>query len=329
MAIVTKDPHMWFVVENSKGEEQTLFNEEKFEKNYPFNFTAPFSDIPSPQDNTVTAYNLSKEHDAFYKKDQKARLYFNWGSSKKLIAEGYISKVEKGQSDGVTISKIITFTEGTDFNNIEARKLRIKKTKKVNKYKTIKTTEPGHYKQYKNGKKVWVKAKVKKKRVKTRATKTIMANKTYRKGTSYKKLIEGIAGQANIKIAKIDLAKNPIIKKAYTAKGKPLNLIKQLVKKTESKMTYVRGKLEIVNPKSKKRSWFVIDDDDLIQPPTLNEDADKDNTFEIITPLIPEVTTNVGIKMESRFLKGYYYVKSGQHSFDGDNLQTQMSIVKI
>lgn len=320
---------MWFEVTNKKGKKQILHNDEGFETNYPFGFEVHFSDTPSPQENTVTVYNLSKDHSSFYQKDEKAALYFNWGKSKKLLAEGYISKVEKGQSDGVTITQVLTFTEGTDYNNIKARKLRVKKNKQISKYKTVKTTEAGHYKTYKSGKKVWVKAKTKNKRVKTRATKTVFVNKTYRKGTTYKKIIQGIASQAKIKIAKIDLAKNSKIKKSYTAKGKPLTLIKDLVKKTGSKMTYVRGKLEIVNPKSKKRTWIEIDDQDLVQPPTLSEDNEKDNAWEIVTPLIPEITTNVGIHMESKFCKGYYYVKSGQHSFDGDNPQTQSTLVKI
>ena len=329
MAIVTRNPNMWFEVTNKKGKKQILHNDEGFETNYPFGFEVHFSDTPSPQENTVTVYNLSKDHSSFYQKDEKAALYFNWGKSKKLLAEGYISKVEKGQSDGVTITQVLTFTEGTDYNNIKARKLRVKKNKQISKYKTVKTTEAGHYKTYKSGKKVWVKAKTKNKRVKTRATKTVFVNKTYRKGTTYKKVIQGIASQAKIKIAKIDLAKNSKIKKSYTAKGKPLTLIKDLVKKTGSKMTYVRGKLEIVNPKSKKRTWIEIDDQDLVQPPTLSEDNEKDNAWEIVTPLIPEITTNVGIHMESKFCKGYYYVKSGQHSFDGDNPQTQSTLVKI
>lgn len=318
---------MWFEVTNKKGKKQILHNDEGFETNYPFGFEVHFSDTPSPQENTVTVYNLSKDHSSFYQKDEKAALYFNWGKSKKLLAEGYISKVEKGQSDGVTITQVLTFTEGTDYNNIKARKLKVTKSKKNSK--TVKTTEAGHYKTYKNGKKVWVKAKTKNKSVKTRATKTVFVNKTYRKGTTYKKIIQGIASQAKIKIAKIDLAKNSKIKKSYTAKGKPLTLIKDLVKKTGSKMTYVRGKLEIVNPKSKKRTWIEIDDQDLVQPPTLSEDNEKDNAWEIVTPLIPEITTNVGIHMESKFCKGYYYVKSGQHSFDGDNPQTQSTLVKI
>ena len=327
MAIVTRNPNMWFEVTNKKGKKQILHNDEGFETNYPFGFEVHFSDTPSPQENTVTVYNLSKDHSSFYQKDEKAALYFNWGKSKKLLAEGYISKVEKGQSDGVTITQVLTFTEGTDYNNIKARKLKVTKGKKNSK--TVKTTEAGHYKTYKSGKKVWVKAKTKNKRVKTRATKTVFVNKTYRKGTTYKKIIQGIASQAKIKIAKIDLAKNSKIKKSYTAKGKPLTLIKDLVKKTGSKMTYVRGKLEIVNPKSKKRTWIEIDDQDLVQPPTLSEDNEKDNAWEIVTPLIPEITTNVGIHMESKFCKGYYYVKSGQHSFDGDNPQTQSTLVKI
>lgn len=318
---------MWFEVTNKKGKKQILHNDEGFETNYPFGFEVHFSDTPSPQENTVTVYNLSKDHSSFYQKDEKVALYFNWGKSKKLLAEGYISKVEKGQSDGVTTTQVLTFTEGTDYNNIKARKLKVTKGKKNSK--TVKTTEAGHYKTYKNGKKVWVKAKTKNKSVKTRATKKVFVNKTYRKGTTYKKIIQGIASQAKIKIAKIDLAKNSKIKKSYTAKGKPLTLIKDLVKKTGSKMTYVRGKLEIVNPKSKKRTWIEIDDQDLVQPPTLSEDNEKDNAWEIVTPLIPEITTNVGIHMESKFCKGYYYVKSGQHSFDGDNPQTQSTLVKI
>ena len=206
MAIVTRNPNMWFEVTNKKGKKQILHNDEGFETNYPFGFEVHFSDTPSPQENTVTVYNLSKDHSSFYQKDEKAALYFNWGKSKKLLAEGYISKVEKGQSDGVTITQVLTFTEGTDYNNIKARKLKVTKGKKNSK--TVKTTEAGHYKTYKNGKKVWVKAKTKNKSVKTRATKTVFVNKTYRKGTTYKKIIQGIASQAKIKIAKIDLAKN-------------------------------------------------------------------------------------------------------------------------
>lgn len=329
MTIVTKNPNMWFEVTDDNGKTQILHNDEGFETNFPFTFEAPFVDQPTPQSNTVTAYNLSKEHDAFYKKNQKAVLYFNWGKTKKKIAQGYISKVEKGQSDGVTISKVITFTEGTNYNNVKARKLRIKKTKKVNRYKTVKTTEAGHYKTYKSGKKVWVATKTKNKRIKTRATKTVFVNKTYRKGTTYKKVIQGVASQAKIKIAKIDLAKNPKLKKSFTAKGKPLTLLKSLVKNTGSKMTYVRGDLVIVNPKAKKKTWYEIDDTVLTQPPTLSEDNEKDNAWEIITPLIPEITTNVGIHMNSQYLKGYYYVKSGQHSFDGDNPQTQCTLIAI
>lgn len=320
---------MWFEVTNKKGKKQVLHNDEGFETNYPFGFEVNFSDIPSPQENTVTLYNLSEEHSSFYKKNEKAALYFNWGKSKKLLAEGYISKIEKGQSDGVTITQALTFTEGNDYNNIKARKLRVKKNKQITKYKTVKVTEAGHYKTYKSGKKVWVKAKTKNKRVKTRATKTVFVNKTYRKGTTYKKIIQGIASQANIKIAKIDLAKNPKIKKPYTAKGKPLTLIKDLVKETGSKFNYVRSKLEIVNPKGKKRTWIEIDDQDLVQPPTLSEDSDKDDAREIVTPLIPEITTNVGIHLTSKYCKGYFYVKSGQHICDGDTPQTKSTVIKI
>lgn len=330
MTITTKNPHGWFVCTNSKGKTQTVYNNEHYEHNYPFGFEIHFSDTPSPQQNTVTLHNLRKDHRSFYAKNQHCYVAWNWNStSKKILAEGFISKVDTTQHDGTTDTLNLTFTEGTDFNNIEARALKVSKKKQVNKSKTIIKKIPGHYEKLKSGKKKWVKGKTVHKRIKTRATKTIQVNKTFRKGTDYKKIIQGIASQSGVKIARIDLAKNPKIKKGYTAKGKPLTLLKELVKKTGSKMTYIRGKLEIVNPRSTKRTWYVIDDKALVQPPTKNEDNEGTSTWEITTPLIPEITTNTGILMESKYLKGKFYVSSGQHSFDGENPQTQCSIVRI
>lgn len=354
--IVTKDPHMEFVAVDSDGHKQIVYNNETYQHNYPFTFEIPFSDQPVPQTSTVTLFNMTQEHKDFYKKGLHCWINFNWGDSPKKIGEGYISSVAKASNDGVTDSKTLSFTEGTNYTNVKARTLRMKKKKEVNHSKTVKVTEKGHWENkrysqpsvevYKRGpkkgqkhtvhhwahRKVWVKPKTKNKRIKTRATKTYYVNKVFRKGTSYKKVIEGIASQTGIKIDKIDLAKNGTLKKAYTAKGKPLNLLNYWAKKCKSKMTYEQGKLVIINPKASKRTWFVIDDKDLIQVPSegeTNEANEGDANWEIITPLIPDVTTNVGIIMDSKFLKGKFYVKAGQHSFDGENAQTQCTLVKI
>ena len=355
MSIITKDPHTWFVAKNDKGKTQTVYNNEHYEHNYPVGFECNFSDTPTPPVNTITLYNMSKEHRDFYEKGQKVYLAFNWGTSKKIISEGYISKIQSNSSDGTTETFQLTFTEGTDYKNVKASKMKVSKTKTVNGYKKVKQTTAGHYENkayhytttevYKTGKKkgqthevrhighkkTWVPAKTKTKRVKTKKTKTVQVNKTFRAGTSTKAVIQGVASQGGIKIAKIQLAKNPKMKKAYTAKGKPLSLLKSLVKTTGSKMTYVRGNLEIVNPKSTKRTWYEIDDKDLITPPNFNsEDEDsKKGNWEITTPLIPEITVNVGIQMKSRYLKGKFYVKAGQHTSDGENPQTQCTLVAL
>lgn len=333
MAIVTKDFHVWFEVINKKGQKLTFFNNETPEHNFPIAFEVNFSDSPTPSVNTVTLYNLSKSHSDFFEKDEKVYLYANWGPHKKLISEGFITKVDVAQHDGTTDSKVINFTEGTDYNNVKANSLKVEKKKEVKRSKLVETTKPGHYENKivnHHRKQVWVPAKKVSHRVKTRETKVIRSNKVYRKGTSYEAVIKGIAAQCGIKISKLQLHKNPVLKHAYTAKGKPLTLIKQLVAHTESSFTYVQGRLEIVDPKSEKRTWIDIDDQDLVQPPSTDSaDSTKKKTWEITLPFVPEMVINTGINMKSHYLKGRFYVKSGQHTSDGENPQTQCSLLPM
>lgn len=355
MTIVTKDPHMRFVVTDPKsGKKQSVYNNETPKHNYPFAFQVPFSNGPTPQTNTVTLYNMSKEHFAFYHKKFKAQLYFGWGSSDKLLTEGYITKIDSTKHDGVTDSRTVYFKEGTDYSNVKASKLKFKKTKKVNKYKTVKVKEKDkrvrhrrrttETKVYKEGKKkgqkytvhhwkyyyVTQKGKVKNKRVKTRATKTQFVNKTFRKGTLRKKIIQQVAAKGGIKLAKIELKENKPIKKSLTASGKPLTLLQNLVKDCKSKMIRSKGKLEIINPEKTKRTWINIDDKDLIEPPTTNEsDSGEKTTYEISTPLIPEAGPEVGVIMNSKYLKGKFYISAGQDSNDGENPTTQCTLIAL
>lgn len=333
MAIITKDLHVWFEVISKSGEKLTFFNDETPQHNFPIAFEVNGSDSPTPSVNTVTLNNLSKQHSNFFEKGQKVYLYANWGPSKKLISQGFITKLDNPQHDGTTDSQTISFTEGTDYSNIKANRLKVEKKKDVKTSKLVKTTRPGHYENKivnHHRKQVWVPAKKVNHRVKTRETKTIRSNKTYRKGTTYKAVIQGIAAQCGIKISKLQLHKNPKLKHAYTARGKPLTLIKQLVKHTESSFNYVQGRLEIVDPKSEKKTWFDIDDQDLVQPPASNtSDDEKKKTWEITTPFVPEIVVNTGIVMKSRYLKGRFYVKSYQHSSDGENPQTQCSLLPM
>ncbi|MCS8607355.1 hypothetical protein EFE31_01405 [Lactobacillus delbrueckii subsp. lactis] len=341
--ITTKDPHIWFQVTKSNGQKLTLQSSLDYES-YPMAFEVNFSSSSTPADNTVTLYNLSKTHQDFFKKDEKCCLYFNWGTSKKLICEGYISKVGIGQSDGVNTTMTLTFTEGTDYSNVVARTLKVSKKVQRNRYKTVAVTTPGkyvrkrehYYSINKKGKRVghyryhtvYVKPKTKKKRIKTRVTATTTVNLAFRKGKTYRQIIQGVASQANIKIARIDLAKNPIVKKAYTAKGKPLSLLARLAKECDSVLTYERGKLVIVNPKAKKTSWVEIDGKDLVSPPAYSEDdsGGSSGSWEITMPLIPEITTFSGIKIKSQWLSGQFYVVAGQHTFDGNSPQTVCTI---
>lgn len=315
MAIVTRDYHQKVIVHGKHGKLE-IYSDGTVKHNFRFGFNLPFNENPTPATNTVTFYNMSKKHRDFFHKKGKIEVYANWGKADKLLSEGFITKKDMNQTDGVTDTFVITFKEGTDYSNIAAQKMKIKKKEHVHKSKAVK-------RKNKKGKMVT-------KHIKTRVTKTKMVNKTYRKGRTLKQVIKGVASQAGIKIAKIQLVKNSKLKKSFTATGKPLTLIEQLVQKAGSKITYKQGKFEIVNPKAKKRSWIVIDDKDLITPPTYNEADDGSNgTWEITTPLLVDAKINDGIKMRSRYLKGKYYIKAGVHSNDGDNPQTQCSLAAM
>lgn len=357
MTIVTKNAHTWITASNQEtGEKMEIDVDSTNDMHNLFvTFEINFSDAATPANNTITFYNLSKEHRDFFKKKQKIVFAFNWSESRKVLAEGFISKIDTAASDGTTDTQQITFTEGVNYSNVKARTLKVSKNKKISKYKTVQKTVPGHYvthrksvattEIYKRGPKKgqkhtvnhwhktreYIPAKKVNHRVKTRATKTILVNKTFPKGTTYKKIIQGVAAQSGMQIDKIELYKNPVTKKAFTATGKPLTLLKQLVEKTESKIVYIRGKLEIINPKAEKRTWYTIDDDDLIQIPAQNESSNDDSktTWEITTPLIPDITVGSGIIMKSHYLKGKYYVKAGKHFSDGENPQTQCSLVAM
>lgn len=73
----------------------------------------------------------------------------------------------------------------------------------------------------------------------------------------------------------------------------------------------------------------MITDDILMTPPSMDEDDEGTTTWEITTPLIPEVSTLTGIIMQSKYLKGKFFVSAGQHTSDGTNPQSQMSIQKV
>lgn len=111
MTWATKNPHTWLVIVDRKsGKRMEIYNDETPNHDFTIPFEVNFSDEATPAVNTVTLYNISKKHASFPKKGMKIYLYFNWGSSKKLICEGYITKVDSTHHDGVTDSKVLSFT---------------------------------------------------------------------------------------------------------------------------------------------------------------------------------------------------------------------------
>ena len=55
MAIKTVDPHAWLIITDTKtGKSMTILNDQSPEHNFPFGFTANFSNSATPPVNTAT-----------------------------------------------------------------------------------------------------------------------------------------------------------------------------------------------------------------------------------------------------------------------------------
>lgn len=156
---------------------------------------------------------------------------------------------------------------------------------------------------------------------------------SFAKGAKLKTIINRVASKGKVPLEKVDLKNNKAYKKGYTAKGKPLTVLKSLAKAGGSELFLRRGKYYIIQMgKANGYDEHILlttkvkgqhGGTGLIQYPTINED---DNTAEIVSLLRYQVSTGSVVQVDDRFLKGTYRVKSGEHAFDGSAFTTTMEV---
>lgn len=152
-------------------------------------------------------------------------------------------------------------------------------------------------------------------------------NMTFGKKSNAKSMIKKIAKKAKIPISKIQLKKNKIYKKGYTADGDPLSVLQEIVEACKSSMYFRRGKLIIRDIKKGDDERFVLQQSSgLISYPQRFED-DTVKGWSVQSLLQHRITTASIIQIKSKYVNGKFRVRSGTHSYDGSSFVTNCEVV--
>lgn len=156
---------------------------------------------------------------------------------------------------------------------------------------------------------------------------------SFAKGAKLKTIINRVAAKGQVPLSKVGLKTNKTYKKGYTAKGKPLTVLKKLAKAGGSELFLRRGNYYIAQlGKANGYDEHILlttkvkgqhGGTGLIQYPTINTD---DNTAEVVSLLRYQVSTGSVVQVDDPFLKGTYRVKSGEHVCDDSSFTTTMEV---
>ena len=150
---------------------------------------------------------------------------------------------------------------------------------------------------------------------------------TFGKGTYASSIISRIASKAGIPIAKVELSKNKLYSKGYTADGNPLNTLQEIVEACNSSMYFRRGKLIIRDIKKGDDERFVLEQKTgLISYPQRFEEDDGSG-WQVRSLLQHRIATASIIELKSKYAKGTFRVRNGTHSSNGSTFETSCEVV--
>lgn len=261
----------------------------------------------SPATNTISLYNLSKEHEALFKKKMhivvKAGGYDIFG----VIGVGNITKVSPEAIDGEDRYISITFVAGKDYS------------KSKNIYSTYSsTTQVKHsYKTSKGQTITWTTSKKKN------------INICFKKGVKAKTIIQRISRDADIPIATLSLKNNKVYKHGYTLSKRPMTAMKEIVKDCGSRLWYRMDDV-VIDFEEKPKTWdthlYLTLKDGLVNMPTPSEEDGKKDSWTIVTYLNPLVSIGSVFYVAAN-IRGLVRVKSYTHSLD--DMQTTCEVEAI
>lgn len=167
-----------------------------------------------------------------------------------------------------------------------------------------------------DGGKTWRKAKI---------------SKTYKENTKASLIMRDVINVMGYEIVEIKPKKDKVYKLGKTINGFCSDILKMLVKDTESKMFVNKNRITIREEERGFETGFVLNaNSGLIGSPTLNKDFSEDDkskgkekkTWEVTCLLNPKIETDSIIMIKSKNLSGKFRVIKGKHTKDFETVIT-------
>lgn len=270
-------------------------------------FQVPFNEDGTQPQCSVTIQNLSKEHEALFKKGRHIVLNTGYKDNFGLLSEGTISSVYPDTYDGTTHTLEVHWSEGKDYSS---------KPKVMSTATTVKTTK----------KKTSVTINGKKKTLTYDQKQKVHLNLTFKKGIKASTIISRISRDSGIPLAKIHLKKDVVYSKGYTVSAKAEEALKEIATKCGSQLYYRRADLVIDDLSlidGYSEHVYLTPTSGLVEQPSLQVGDDGKVTYSIVANLNPSITAGSIVEVNNNDgIHATIRVSSGTH--DGSNFQTTM-----
>jgi|GEM_PF-2643537 len=150
---------------------------------------------------------------------------------------------------------------------------------------------------------------------------------TFGVNSSASTALREIAANAGIDLQIKTLKTDYVFRSGYTTSSDPRRSIEDIAKLCETPFYYDRGKLVVHDIKSSQNASIVINrDTGLISQPSYKETNEEQRSWSVETLLLNNCFTGSKIELRSNNVSGTFFVKSGEHNYDGSRFISRLEV---
>lgn len=253
---------------------------------FEIHFDSEFTDDPTPSETTIDIYNLKDSTRNMIKVGQSIHLQAGFGDDIGDITNAKIKYIHPPVRDGGDQMFEIICYEGEDLSKDE---------------REFTDDTPEHPNEI---------------------------QVTFAAGVNAWYVLDTLARRAGIPLEIVSLKENKVFNEPYSASGTPISALEEVASEAKSKLFYRRGKLmvrDIHQDEGFDEQFKLSSATGLLDSPQREEDDDWQG-YSIRSILNHRMATASIISLSSRYIGGDFRIKSGSHTFDGTNPETNAEI---